>query len=89
MRFSKTFGIAEFAVDRGLWTVDCFKKNYKPVSRILYPFKKGGYHLSGRCITATILLPTLQHRASSPQTLIYVALQHTRFTQMYCYQYNS
>ena len=42
-----------------------------------------GYHLSGCYITVTILLPTLQHRASSPQTLIYVALQYTRFTHNY------
>jgi len=52
-----------------------------------------GYHLSGCNITVTILLPTLQRslhlcrdRTSRPQTLIYVALQHTRFTQLmhYC-----
>ena len=73
----------------------------KPVSRILFPsFDKqrtDDYHLSGCHITATILLPTLPDilrlqkykRAAyfaSRQIGIYVALQHTRFTQNYCYQ---
>ncbi len=52
----------------------------KPDSVSRYRKVTGGYHLSCCYITATILLPTLQHRASSPQALIYVALQHTRFT---------
>ena len=38
------------------------RKNYKPVSRILYSpaFTGDSYHLSGPCITAGIYLPTLQ-----------------------------
>jgi len=57
----------------------------------------GGYHLSGCYITATILLPTLpdilqqqKYKRAAHFALrqigIYVALQHTRFTQNYCYQ---
>ena len=63
-----------------------FLKFYQPVSRILSPIESGDYHLSCPNITVKILLPTLQHRTSRPQTLIYVALQHTRFTRSmhYC-----
>ena len=56
-------------------------KNYQLISRILFL----SYHLSGPGITAGILLPTLQHRADSPQALVYVALQHARFTLPVCY----
>jgi len=52
------------------------KNNYQLVSRILFL----NYHLSGPGITDGILLPTLQHRADRPQALVYVALQHARFT---------
>ena len=52
------------------------KNNYQLISRILFL----NYHLSGPGITTGILLPTLQHRADSPQSLVYVALQHARFT---------
>lgn len=54
------------------------KSNYQLISRILFQH----YHLSGPFITKRILLPTLQHRASNPQTLVYVALQHARFTHI-------
>jgi len=56
-------------------------QTYKPdFVPLFFEKKRDGYHLSGCYITVTILLPTLQHRTSSPQTLIYVALQYTRFT---------
>ncbi len=38
------------------------------------------YHLSGLHITVQIYLPTLQHRASNPQTLIYMAFHRIEFT---------
>ncbi len=52
-------------------------KSYKLVSRILFQY----YHLSGINITAYLLLPTLDHRAGSPQAILYVAFQHPRFTR--------
>lgn len=57
------------------------------ISRILFL----NYHLSGPGITAVILLPTLdvsrlrRDRASRPQSILYVALQHPRFTRVPCY----
>jgi hypothetical protein len=57
------------------------------ISRILFL----NYHLSGPGITAVILLPTLdasrqkQDRTSRPQSILYVALQHPRFTRVPCY----
>jgi len=56
-------------------------QTYKP--DFVFRLATEGYHLSGCHIAVTILLPTLQHRTSSPQTLIYVALQYTRFTHNY------
>jgi len=55
-----------------------------------------GYHLSGCCITTTILLPTLpvipqkrKYKRAAYNALrhtgIYVALQYTRFTHNYNY----
>ena len=58
-------------------------QTYKPDS--VFRQAADGYHLSGCCIATTILLPTLQHQASSLQALIYVALQYTRFTHNYNY----
>ena len=52
---------------------------------LFFEKERDGYHLSCCYITVTILLPTLQHRTSSPQALIYVALQYTRFTLPICY----
>ena len=65
-----TFTFLIFLISHGV------KNNYQLISRILFL----NYHLSGPGITARILLPTLQHRADSPQALVYVALQHARFT---------
>ena len=41
-----------------------------------------GYHLSGIVIAGYLHLPTLKHRASSPQALLYVAFQPARFTRV-------
>lgn len=59
----------------------------KPVSRILFihlrqRLRRTSYHLSGITITGYLYLPTLKHRASSPQTLLYVAFQPARFTRI-------
>ena len=50
-------------------------------SSIALAQEDNGYHLSGPDIAIGILLPTLRHRTSRPQAPVYVALQHTRFTQ--------
>jgi len=63
------------------------KRNYKPVSRILYPDRRpGGYHLSCPAITDRIILPThptypFGIRTSRSSTLVYMAFQHARFTR--------
>jgi hypothetical protein len=57
------------------------KSYHKLISRILFQH----HHLSGPGITAGICLPTLQHRASSPRALVYMAFQHARFTPGICY----
>ena len=67
------------------------KKYCKPVSRILLTrpdlFRLHHcYHLSEKCITTLLYLPTLDHRASSPQAILYMAFQHARFTLPACYQ---
>lgn len=70
------------------WGLTTHEKTTNLISRILFLH----HHLSGRNITATILLPTLdpsrlwRDRASSPQTILYMALQHPRFTPSLCYQ---
>jgi len=68
---------------------------YKPVSRILYP-PVGGWlsfiwslhYCNDLAAYPSALLLWSNNWASSPHSLIYVALQHTRFTQKYCYQYD-
>ena len=67
-------------------TVPPLKKYYKPVSRILLlryarmTNTESGYHLSVVNITVGINLPTLHHRTSRSQAMVYVAFQHARFT---------
>jgi len=42
------------------------------------------YHLSAMTLTRHLYLPTLGHRTGSPQTTVYMAFQHTRFTLPAC-----
>ena len=71
------------------------KKIYQPISRILLSwYYQNGHHLSGLAITGKILLPTLlrsrfkRDQTSRFQAQVYMALQHTRFTQL-LYYYNN
>jgi len=64
------------------------KKNYKPISRILFLPRQAGtdcYHLSATTFARCLYLPTLGHRASSPQSTVYMAFQHARFTRTNSY----
>jgi hypothetical protein len=63
-----------------------FKKSCKSVSRILYPAERDHYHLSAMAVASHLYLPTLDHQASSPQAVLYMAFQHARFTRYCRYQ---
>jgi hypothetical protein len=70
---------------RGCTPLGAGGKNCKPVSRILFHPYGYSYHLSSPFITKRVNLPTLDHRTSSPQTALYMAFQHARFTLLLCY----
>lgn len=52
----------------------------RSISRVLFSDERNACHLSGIVVANNLVRPTLQHRTSNPQSLVYMALQPIRRT---------